>query len=52
MTSRRSKAASVLLAAPVVKQHGLEVSITSFEELDSGSYVVFVIEVRNGKSAM
>ena len=45
MAARRSKAASVLLAAPVVKQHGLEVSIVSFEELDGGSYVVFVMEV-------
>lgn len=45
MAGRKSKAQSVLLAAPVVKQHGLEVSVSSFEEMDAGNYVNFVMEV-------
>mmetsp|Transcript_23147 Transcript_23147/g.33921 ORF Transcript_23147/g.33921 Transcript_23147/m.33921 type:complete len:260 (-) Transcript_23147:257-1036(-) len=49
MNARKSvlhKSTSVQSIIPVVKQHGLEVSITGYEEADGGSYANFIIEVK------
>jgi hypothetical protein len=36
---------SVANLQTVVRQHGLEVNVTGFEEIDAGSHVNFIFEV-------
>jgi hypothetical protein len=42
--SRKSKAHSILNMTPVVKQHGIELAVVNYEEVDGG-VVNFVMEV-------